>query len=71
MKRWRIKAVAPEDGVTFLDWMTDAPDSQAGLKKFLEMIDGTIGPEFHLDGDWDIQIREVEIVIRTFPRAVG
>lgn len=70
MRRWRIKAISPEDGVAFLDWMTDAPDSQAALKQFVEMIRGTLGPGFHLDGDWDIKIREIEMDTGTFPRAV-
>ncbi len=70
MRRWRIKAVSPYDGVVFLDWMTDASDTQDGLKKFIEMIRGAIGPEFHLDGDFNIEIREIQEDTETFPRAV-
>jgi len=75
VKRWRIKAVSPTDGVTFVDWTTDASDSQAALKQFLEMLDGTLGPNYYLDGDWNLQVREIEGVtqsppFRKFPRAV-
>lgn len=74
MRRWRVKAVSPEDGVTFLDWTTDAPDSQAALRGFLLMLDDCLGPEYHLNGDWNIQVREVEEMVAVkskWPRAVG
>ena len=38
-----------------------APESQY----FLEMLNRTVRPGFHLDGDWDLEIREIGEMVAT------
>lgn len=68
MKLFRVKAISPGDGVVFLDYPIKSHDSQSALRDFVEMLDRTIGPDFHLCGEFNIEVRESER--QEFPRAV-
>lgn len=59
MRRFHVKAVSPTDRVVFLNWKTDAPDSQAAIRQFFFMLEDCIGPEYHLNGDFNIEVREI------------
>ena len=64
MNRYQIKAVSM-DGVEFLDWKTDASTSQNAVWNFLRMLEDTLGPDYGINGDVDIQVRQIEEMVAT------
>lgn len=70
MNRYKVTAVSM-DGVEFLNWKTDASTSQNAIWNFLRMLEDTLGPEYQLKGDFDIQVREIDEMVATrskYPR---
>ena len=62
MRQYRVKVIAP-DGVEFLSWKTQASSSPNALWNFLRMLEDTLGADYQLKGDFQIEVREIEEMI--------
>lgn len=64
MRSFRVKAIAP-DGMEFLSWKTQATTSQSAIWNFLRMLEDTLGADYQLKGDFQIEVKEIEEMIAT------
>lgn len=61
VRSFRVAVKTPDD-VEILRWKTQASTSQNALWNFLRMLEDTLGSEYQLKGDFQIEVREIEEV---------
>jgi len=59
VRSFGVRVLTP-DGIEFLSWKTKAATSQNALWNFLRMLEDTLGWEYQLKGDFQIEVKEIE-----------